>query len=83
MSEIPSDYSKPPWIKMPISELTRFAPGRVCNAPSWWAVTDDDCVLFYKTLVSPQCNVNRAIVERIGPGLRVQFIEQAFVPQRP
>lgn len=33
----------------------------------WWAVTADDCVLFYTHLGSnsPQCNVNRAIVERV------------------
>lgn len=32
----------------------------------WWAVTADDCVLIYKHggSNSPQCNVNRLIVER-------------------
>ena len=32
----------------------------------WWAVTADDSVLIYKHRGSnsPQCNVNRAIVER-------------------
>lgn len=82
MSEISTDYNRAPWIKMPIAELTTFTPGRVCKHPSWWAVTPDDCVLFYKTLGSPQCNVDRAIVERIRPGLEVRFIPQAFVPQR-
>lgn len=77
------DFNAPPWIKMPISELTTFTPGRVCKQPSWWVVTDDDCVLFYKSHASPQCNVNRAVVERClhRTGTRIEFIAQAFAPR--
>jgi hypothetical protein len=76
------DYNSKPWIKMPLAELTTPKPGRICHCPSWWAVTDDDCVLFFKSYGSPQCNVNKSIVEHIRPGLKVQFIESAFVPHR-
>ena len=33
----------------------------------WWAVTEDGCALIYthRGANSPQCNVNRAIVERM------------------
>jgi hypothetical protein len=77
-----SDYNAAPWIKMPIAELVTPKPGRLCKGPSFWAVTPDECVLFFEDYSSPQSNTNRAIVERIRPGLEVRFIEMAFVPHR-
>lgn len=77
---VSSDYNAAPWIKMPIAELVTPKPGRLCKRPAFWAVTPDECVLFFKGYYSPQCNVNRFIVERIRPGLEVRFIEMAFVP---
>jgi len=70
------------FIKMPITELTTYAPGRRCMAPAWWVVTEDRCVLFFKHYYSPQCNQNRAIVERImrHKNASIEFIPQAFVP---
>lgn len=75
-----SDYSKKPWIKIPLDEITTPQNGRMCLTHCWWAVTEDDCVLFFKTHGSPQCNTRRAIIERIRPDCRAVFIEVAFVP---
>lgn len=84
MSEI-GDYTDPSlWEKVKISELTKFTPGYVCYRPSWWAIVDGDCVLFFKgrrgRSRAPQANTNRAVVERTRPGLEVRFIEQACLP---
>ena len=77
-----NNYDTGLWIKMPLSELLTPRSGRVCKGPSWWAVTPDECVLFYQTYASPQCNENRSIAERVAPGLEVRFIEMAFVPYK-
>jgi len=79
---ISTDYDKAPWIKMPVAELTTPTPGRLCMGPRYWAVTPDNCVLFYKAHYSPQCNVNEEIVHRVRPGLEVRHIPMAFVPHR-
>lgn len=56
--------------------------------PRWWAVTDDGCVLFFKSHGSPQCNVDKRIVEHLlvrqdYPGDPTpQFVELAFLPHR-
>ena len=55
--------------KVPLAEIT--SPEK--SGPlwtykdHWWAVTADGCVLIYtrRGANSPQCNTNRAIVERI------------------
>lgn len=77
-----TDYDRPPWIKVPLAKLKEYKPGRRTMAPSWWAVTDDGCVLFYRNYGSPQCNVVREIVEKVRPGLRVVKVDQAYVPDR-
>lgn len=82
MIEISTNYNAAPWIKMPVSELITPAPGRICKGPSYWAVTPDGCVLFYKAYCSSQCNEVKSIVERIRPGLEVRHIPMAFVPHR-
>lgn len=79
---ISNDFDRPPWIKMSIAELTTPQPGRICKAPAYWAVTPDDCVLFYKSYNSPQCNTDETIVRHIRPGLEVRHIPLAFVPHR-
>lgn len=92
MSEAkPPNYNdKTKWLKMPLSELQTPKPGRMCLGPRWWAVVDDggvSCVLFFQSgkgrgqqYGSPQCNENRAIVERIYPGCTPVFVEMAFAP---
>ena len=54
--------------KVPLAEIT--SPEKAGPLwpykDHWWAVTEDGCVLIYKHRGSnsPQCNTNRAIVER-------------------
>lgn len=77
------DLNKPPYTKMKISDLQTPKPGRLVYGPSWWIVTDDDCVLFFRKH-SPQCNSNKLVSEhlrdKLYPGLEVRFIEHAFLP---
>ena len=74
------DYDNPPYIKMPLSELTKPQGGRMVYGPSWWAKTEDDCVLFYRGYWSPQCNASKDIIRRIHKDLTPVFVEVAFVP---
>ena len=53
----------------------------------WWAVTENDEVLFFDGYFSPQCNLVESIVERLGSGFDApdtapKFIEMAFLPHR-
>jgi hypothetical protein len=77
------DYTRAPWRKVPLAELTAYRPGYVCKAPAYWAVTEDGCVLFYeaRTHSSPQCNRDPAIVKHLHPTLEARLIEQAYVPR--
>ena len=43
------NYNDPKqFIKMTLEDIQNPEPGRIVHGPSWWAVTDDGCVLFYK-----------------------------------
>ena len=72
--------------KVPVAEITsaeKPGPLRVIR-DHWWAVTSDDCVLIYthRGSNSPQCNTNRAIVERVlCPSLQhgVKFLPWAYL----
>jgi hypothetical protein len=75
------------WIFAPVSDITTPKPGRLCYGPHWWAVTENGEVLFFDNYTSPQCNSNKAIVERLGKGFDAppttpQFIALAFVPHK-
>lgn len=75
------------WILVPVADLTTPKGGRLCMANRWWAVTENDEVLFFDTYCSPQCNPNRSIVERLGKGFDApsttpRFIELAYIPHR-
>lgn len=75
------------WIVAPVADITTPRPGRICYGPRWWAVTENDEVLFFDRYGSPQCNINKAIVERLGkwfdaPATTPKFIEMAFLPHR-
>jgi hypothetical protein len=72
--------------KVPLSELT---PDKIIGGTYdimtdfYWAVTEDDCVLFYRGR-SAQCNRNKGIVERIVaragyPPTRIEFIPIAYL----
>lgn len=74
------DYNdKTKWIKVPISEITKPKAGCFVYGGSWWSVIDD-CVLFFKSYASPQCNVNREVLKRMKPELEQVYLEFAFIP---
>lgn len=57
----------------------------MCMGGRWWAVTDNNEVLFFDGYYSPQCNSNEAIVSRIGcgfgaPPTKPVYIPMAFIP---
>lgn len=75
------------WILVPVADLTTPKPGRICKGPRWWAVTENDEVLFFDRYTSPQCNTSKEIAARLGKGFDAplttpRFIEMAFVPHR-
>lgn len=73
------------WILAPVSDITTPQQGRICYGPRWWCVTENDEVLFFDTYGSPQCNMHKELVERLGrgfgaPATTPRFIEMAFLP---
>ena len=70
------------FIKMPVEDLTTPAAGRIVYGASYWIVTADNNVLFYKGYYSPQCNSNKAIVERFSrpADSSIVFIPIAYLP---
>jgi hypothetical protein len=65
--------------RVPMAEITTPPSGTVMvYKDHWWAVTENDEVLLWDGH-SPQCNVNKSIVERLSPeGCRPVFIPVAF-----
>lgn len=75
------------WIFVPVSDLMTPKAGRLCYGPRWWAVTENDEVLFFDSYGSPQCNISESIVKGLGKGFdapetTTKFIWMAFVPHR-
>lgn len=72
------------FIRMPLAELTTPVNGRICLTNRYWAVTENNEALFYRTHNSPQCSTNIAIVEQLASPLRkkILLIPVAFVPHR-
>jgi len=52
-------------------------------ANRYWAVTKDDCIMFYKG-ENPQCNSNKSIVEHIGKEKQwfkeARLLEHVYIP---
>ena len=74
------------FIRYPLAKLLTPQAGFLrCMTDHWWAVTANDEVLFYKKIFqSPQCNLNKAIVERLCPkGTTPRFVPVAFIPDDP
>jgi hypothetical protein len=72
--------------RWPLSKLTTPKSGLLhCITDHWWAVTDKDEVLFFRNLFqSPQCNLNKEIVDRLCPaGTTPRFVPVAFYPIDP
>lgn len=71
--------------RVPLADLTnpeKSGPLMVYQ-DHWWAVDDEDNAFFFKgKSYSPQCNINRLIVERhlaMGLATRVVFVPWAWV----
>jgi len=64
---------------VPLDQLTKPRNGSLdCYLDRYWVVTDEGALLFRG--VSPQCNVNRTVTERLKPEwARVEFIPVAFL----
>ena len=49
----------------------------------YWQVDNSENILFYKNLYSPQCNMNKAIVEsiagKIEEGMKAVLIENVWI----
>ena len=74
------------WIKVPVSDITTPKAGRIVYGARWWAVTDNDEVLFYESYCSPQCNPNKAVVDHVlnresdMPKTTPRYFEFTFLP---
>lgn len=77
-----SDYALPRWRKVPLEKLKTPRGGAICYTDTWWIVTPDNCVLFFRGF-SPQCNSNEAVAkylrERLHPTCTVEKIEVAYL----
>ncbi len=49
----------------------------------WWVIDENENALFYNGY-SPQCNINKTMVEnlrdKLYPGLEVRFIDVTYIP---
>jgi len=72
------------FIKMPVSELITPEDGRMVYCNRWWCVTENDEVLFFRSYVSPQCNSDKRLVDRLCKmkpfKTEAKFISVAYVP---
>lgn len=71
------------WTKVPIDMLLAAHEGgfHMVYKDRWWAVDKDGNAFFYDK--SPQCNSNKAIVERLHTHpdmVDVVFVSYAYVP---
>lgn len=71
--------------KVPISEAieTPTKSGHYdLVTDSWWGVTEDDCILYYRGYAR-QCNTNKSITDSIisgddHPGVKSVFLEKVW-----
>lgn len=75
------------WIKIPIEDITTPKMGRICYTDRWWVLTPNNEVLFYKSYTSPQCNINKAVIDHAllklhAEGCTAQFLPVAYLPHR-
>ena len=77
-----TDYTHKPWTKMSLEKLKTPRNGTICYLNSWWCITLDRCVLFYRG--SPQCNSNEACAEsirqRIHPDCTIEKVDVTYLP---
>ena len=70
--------------RVALNDLQTPKDGRLVYTNRWWAVTSEGEALFYcgenRRSNSPQCNVNREIVERMCPeGCRAIHVPIAYL----
>lgn len=60
-------YNEKNWKRVPVDDLVNPKGGgpHMILREHWWCVDADNNVFFYKES-SPQCNVNKSIVERLA-----------------
>lgn len=75
-----NNYNEHPWVKIPVCDIIKPVEGRICYIDRWWAVTDDNCALFYKSIRAPQCNRCEEIVKMLCKDVEVRFIPVAYLP---
>ena len=71
------------WSRVPLEELEnpRKRGPLMVYQDHWWALDDQDNVLFFKgKSYSPQCNVNRQLVERHAAASDYGFARAVLVP---
>lgn len=70
------------YIRVPIAEISTPKSGRICYGPSWWHVTANDEVLFWrKKWRSPQCNSQREVVLYMPiEGCEPRYLEMVYLP---
>ena len=83
----PNHYEKGNWILAPLSDITTPKDGRICYGQRYWAVTENNEVLFFKEYAFPQCNPNKLITDRLINAAIADkmvtwslYIEMAYVP---
>ena len=63
--------------RVPIADIDHPEVARICYPPSWWIVSPDREVFFFRpNHTSPQCNDNRLIVDRWLPRFPGCTVEQ-------
>lgn len=79
---------KPQWTFIPKADVTAVPErGGVFQIyrKYWWALTENDEVMFYTQFGSPQCNSNKQITERLvaaktHPSTHVEQLDTVFLP---
>lgn len=75
------------FVKVPIDEAVKIPDkGGLYEllTDRWWAVTEDNCLLFYEKGMAPQCNSNKLIVDKWSrfsgrPATTPVFIKAVFI----
>ncbi|QGH72716.1 MAG: hypothetical protein [Podoviridae sp. ctQNx1] len=73
------------WIFAPMDDITTPKNGRTCCCNRWWAVTENNEVMFFHGYHAPQCNERKDLAERLvhshnEPPAKTVFIEVAYIP---
>jgi hypothetical protein len=73
------------FIRMPIVELVNPEKRGPLNVYQnyWWVIDENDNAMFFKSHISPQCNLNKLVVERVlCAGLKARIIQLTGLGRR-